>query len=600
MIKNSIKKQAGIIVLNSFLEIYLSLGSLYFSTGRFGLSMYQSYLKNKYIMMFNTLPVILALIWVFYLTKRIWCSFSVVSVITIVFTFVNYFKIKFRDDPFLMEDLQLFSEMKKMVGNYKISFNLDMILWILMTAVIAGVLYKVNRLYFDMSRKERWTGSIIGLVVLTGFIHFFAFNDEYYSKAENKGLINEWGSTQQFISRGYIYPFIYSSKNSQMEKPDGYKKEEAKRILEEYKDDNIPENKKVNIIAIMLEAYSDFSQYPQIEFDEENDPYAAFRRVQEISYHGNVITDIFAGGTVSTERRFITGADDYPNLRKPIPSYARYFDSQGYKVEGSHPCYQWFYNRVNTNENLGFQNYDFYENRYQELANGEIAADYILFQEIYNDLKESIAEKVPYFNFSVTYQNHGPYGKVNWYEKNYLKFKKDYTEETFNILNNYFWGIKSTGEELESLIHKLDKLKEPTVLIAFGDHKPWLGDQSSVYENLGIDFDLTTKKGVYNYYATPYIMYANQTAKDVLDNDFVGKGPSISPNYLMNEFFSLAGYEGSGFMKFTDEVREKITAHSNGVFIENGEVTDTLSPEGQKLWNQYKCVEYYYTNSKVD
>lgn len=61
-----------------------------------------------------------------------------------------------------------------------------------------------------------------------------------------------------------------------MKKPDGYNKKEIENSLKDIKEDDIPGDKKVNIIAIMMEAYGDFSVYPQIEFDSENDPYAAF------------------------------------------------------------------------------------------------------------------------------------------------------------------------------------------------------------------------------------------------------------------------------------------------------------------------------------
>lgn len=66
----------------------------------------------------------------------------------------------------------------------------------------------------------------------------------------------------------------------------------------------------------MMEAYGDFSVYPQIEFDSENDPYAAFNRIKDITYHGNLVTNIFAGGTVNSERRFITGSDECASFRK--------------------------------------------------------------------------------------------------------------------------------------------------------------------------------------------------------------------------------------------------------------------------------------------
>ena len=169
----------------------------------------------------------------------------------------------------------------------------------------------------------------------------------------------------------------------------------------------------------------------------------------------------------------------------------------------------------------------------------------------------------------------------------------------YNILNNYLSGIKNTGEELEKLIEEIESLDEPCVLVAFGDHKPWLGEGNSVYEMLGIDLDVSTLEGFYNYYATPYIMYANDAAKQITGNQFVGEGADIAPNYLMNELFEQLGYEGPAFMKITNSVRETITVHSGEIFVENGEVVDKLSDEDQQIWNQYKKYEYYFMNQKM-
>lgn len=585
----------GIVV--SFL---LSAVSLYFATDKYGIEMFQSYFENGYIVFLNTLPVFFSIMFVFLICNELWIGISITSILVIVLSLINYFKLLFRDDPLLVEDLTLFSEMKNMTGRYKIRINKDMIFWILGMTVVIFVVWKLRKIIkIEMQIRTRIISVIIIALCGIGCMNRFILNDEYYQKTENIALINRWGSTQQFISRGFIYPFLYSSKDAGMKKPDGYNKKKIENSLKDIKEDDIPEDKKVNIIAIMMEAYGDFSVYPQIEFDSENDPYAAFNRIKDITYHGNLLTDIFAAGTVRTERRFITGADAYPSLRKNTYSYARYFTDQGYCVEGSHPCYSWFYNRINVNDHLGFSKYDFYESRYSELANGEIAGDNVLFPELYKDLKNSIDDGIPYFNLSVTYQNHGPYSTEQLYDTSYVIKQEDYTDDEYNILNNYLSGIKNTGEELEKLIEEIESLDEPCVLVAFGDHKPWLGEGNSVYEMLGIDLDVSTLEGFYNYYATPYIMYANDAAKQITGNQFVGEGTDIAPNYLMNELFEQLGYEGPAFMKITNSVRETITAHSGEIFVENGEVVDELSDKDQQIWNQYKKYEYYFMNQKM-
>lgn len=77
------------------------------------------------------------------------------------------------------------------------------------------------------------------------------------------------------------------------------------------------------------------------------------------------------------------------------------------------------------------------------------------------------------------------------------------------------------------------------------------------------------------------------------------EGSDIAPNYLMNELFEQIGYDGPAFMKITNSVRKAITAHSDGLFVENGEVVDELSDEDQKMWDQYKKYEYFFMNQKI-
>ena len=89
----------------------------------------------------------------------------------------------------------------------------------------------------------------------------------------------------------------------------------------------------------------------------------------------------------------------------------RYFNEQGYYTYGSHPSYKWFYNRENINVNLGFQNYSYFENRYERLTDGSIAMDNIFFDDLYDMYREHLKKQEDKwcFSFNVTYQNHGPY-----------------------------------------------------------------------------------------------------------------------------------------------------------------------------------------------
>ncbi|MDG2764779.1 LTA synthase family protein, partial [Vibrio parahaemolyticus] len=202
-----------------------------------------------------------------------------------------------------------------------------------------------------------------------------------------------------------------------------------------------------------------------------------FHKLKEESYHGNLITDVFGGGTIETERSFLTGYHNHPRYYKDTNSFGWYLNEQGYYTEAMHPIYGWFYNRRNVNEYLGFQNFDYYENKYSKISE-YFFMDYNFFDFIIEGYENSTK---PYFNFSVTYQNHGPYSDEYKEGNDIIEFKEGYDRKAFNIVNNYLSGIKRTDAAIEKLIEYFRNQEEPTIVVLFGDHKPWLGNDDIGY-----------------------------------------------------------------------------------------------------------------------
>lgn len=578
------------VVMLISLGTLIGIISLYFGTANYPFLMFVSYFKFVSLLLLNILPVIFLIFFFYFLFNRVWLSFLVTSAIVIILTWVNYFKLSFRNDPLLIADLTLFFESLNMAGQYDVVLDWKMIVVIIV--VLVGTIFSF---FFIRMRISSWKIRLLSLIILLiiggiGLPRFYLDEKLYYS-IKNYGVANRWSQTEQFISRGFIYPFIYSFTTAKQEPPEGYVENEAEKILSNYEYSHIDEEKKVNIIAIMLEAYNDFSKFPEVDFKE--DVYKVWRELKQESYSGQLVTNIFAGNTVNTERGFLTGFTELWNFRKPVPSYAYYFREQGYTVEGSHPSYDWFYNRKNINEYLGFERYYFFENYFEEKAEGEIAKDDILFSEIIKLYEENKKTGKPYFSFNVTYQNHGPYkSEVSYGE---FIYKNDYSEETYNILNNYFGGIYQTNEQIKMLIEHFRKEDEPVVVVLFGDHNPWLGDNNSVYHELGINIDLSTEEGFYNYYNTPYIIWANDKAKDVLGKEIVGEGAMIGPYFLMNELFSVLGYEGNEFMKISNRLKEDIeVVHTNKRYIQFGELTNELTEESKQKLTEFLHAQYYW------
>jgi hypothetical protein len=261
-----------------------------------------------------------------------------------------------------------------------------------------------------------------------------------------------------------------------------------------------------------------------------------------------------------------------------------------------HPNFGWFYNRRNVNDYIGFDQFDYYENKYKAIQE-EPLMDWEFFDYIIKGYEESKEEDKPYINFSVTYQNHGPYSVEKLTDTEYLKNRSNYDEKTYNIINNYLSGIKQTDRALKKLIDYFQNEDEPTIVVFFGDHNPWLGDDQSGYKMLDIDLDLSTTEGFLNYYETPYVIWGNQSAKNVLDKDFKGQGSDISPNFLMAELFQYVGWEGNEYMSYLFDVKSQFTVNHDMYFNDNGKYVPKLTDDKLQVWKDFNSVQYYYSRN---
>ena len=161
-------------------------------------------------------------------------------------------------------------------------------------------------------------------------------------------------------------------------------------------------------------------------------------------------------------------------------------------------------------------------------------------------------------------------------------------------MNNYLGGLYDTQKEIKKMTDYFRSSSEPVVLVLFGDHKPWLGDDSVVYSELGIDIFGSSDESFYNYYSTPYLIWANDAAKSALGSDFNGQGPDISPCYLMNQVFNISNLQGPSYLKFTNELMELLpVTHTSGTRKENGVLTREISAEANKALDKARILRYY-------
>lgn len=536
----------------------------------------------------NALPVLLVLALLWLATGQAWISCLATGTLTFLLAGGNYFKVMFRDDPLQWEDLFLLREAAQMSDQYQVVLTPLMIVWIVVIVAFVLALFFLGR----GKPKLRWRlAALAGTAVVSVAAFFLAYTDDaLYDLMADRYAGDQ---RQAYAATGVIYPFVHSA-GSYLSQITAYDEGEAKDILNQFQDATIPANKKVNLISIQMEAMADLSIY---DIDGLSPSvYADFHALQKESYSGNLITDIFAGGTTETEWAVLTGGNQHGDFSTKTDSVAWYLKSQGYTANGAHPCREWFYDRKTVNPNLGLDDYLFTDNYYYQFIEpgADVAYDDVFFPDLEKRLTEYFeTSNKPLFSFNVTYQGHGPYeDEVAYWGTDFCT--GDYDEATRNILNNYFYVVQNSAGHLKEFTEFLDTLDEPVVLLLYGDHKPWMGNHGSIYEGLGISLDTATEEGFRNYYSTWYMIWGNQAAKDLLDQDFRGQGPDLSPCFLMNEVFELIGWEGSDYMQAQREIAHTLPVlHTTGWVEENGRLTPTPSEKARQMMQTFQNLSTY-------
>lgn len=569
------------------------LMNLWFGTGRWGKELFDFYFTQPYLVLLNELPFVLLILLLWALTNRAWIAFLGTGVFTLLYSWAEYWKLLGRSDPIIAEDLTVISEGMQMGVRY-ISFT-----WQILASAALVLLGTVICYFFLRGRLPRLLprlGMAALLIGAAALLYTNVYSNYYlYKSYPCWKRLNRWIESSVFISKGCMYPFLYSVKSAAVTAPEGYDAAEARALLERYPGDDIPEAEKVNVIVVMYEAFADLSL--RTDRITAADPYEAYHRLQSESLHGSLVTNIFAAGTIDTERCVLTGFSELTSFRRASWSWARYFADQGYALNGSHPGYEAFYNRRNVNANLGIETYYFKEDHYDALcSSGQIAPDAVLLPEIVRLCREDLKTADHVFSFNVTYQNHGPYpADTERFAHPYVP-AEGLDPEAWTIVNNYLWGAEDTGNQMLAMADLLREDETPWVLVFFGDHKPWLGDQNSAYAALGIDLESETEAAFHNYYDTEYLIWANEAAKARLGADLVGEGPAVSPCYLMNLLFEACGWEGPSFLKLSEEVRALLPVVStkdrylqNGVLVPGSELT----AEARQALTELQYAQYY-------
>ena len=567
--------------------------SLLLGIGMMDIQLFWDYFRHPLLFLLNWLPVLLFQLLLQALINRQWLAFLGTTLIFMTASVGNFYKLKFRSEPFLYTDLSSIRTAVGVAGNYDMTPNTRILLSIVF--VLLCTLFLLLFVRGRMHRISRWTLVILALLSLYPAWRFLYADDALYNSPATRSehVVDGWVQQLQ-VSKGFEYQFLRSMTDGRLRAPEGYSDTAVEAMLSTVKDADIPQDQKVNLLVFQLEAFSDLNTLGIPGIAEKT--YEDFYRLKDESLSGMLIANVFAGGTVNTERCFLTGSTYMHDYRSDAGSYVWYLDGQGYTTVGSHPHYESYYNRLNINRYLGFSDYWYRENHYEDLIADlpdPWLSDLVVIPEVTKQFLR-LASTSPVFSFNVTMQGHGPYSTGEYiYDASYWD-GSGYSDTASHVLNNYLGSVHETSALLWDTVETLRRSKEPVVLLVYGDHKPWLGDNNSVYRELGVDLNPGTWTGFTNYYSTTYLLWANEAAEQVLGHDLSGEGPAVSPGFLMKLVFDQLGWQGDRYMQLSNQVYQLTPImHTGGYYWENEAFTKAPGEAVKTALQRLTWLEYY-------
>jgi phosphoglycerol transferase MdoB-like AlkP superfamily enzyme len=404
----------------------------------------------------------------------------------------------------------------------------------------------------SLSQKER-LGRLSVCLPLAALFATQMDPTQYSFLREKLGIIPiVWDQNENYSHNGFIIAFALNLPMADVKSPAGYGPDAIDAIPARNYGYLSGPRQKPDVIMLMSESLWDPTRLSNVSFTP--DPMPTIRARQA----GNVFSPEFGGMTANVEFEALTGFSNaflpYGSIpyqqyvRRPMPSLATFFRSQGYAARALHPFSGWFWNRNEVYRAFGFEEFHTQETLPAMDKRGMFAADDSLVKEI---MREGDAAERPFFLFAVTLQGHGPY-EADRYAENTVDVAGNLSDDDRAALATYAQGVREADDSLKMLMDWAEKRDRETIIVLWGDHLPPLGN---VYPNTGyMPQQVATRKAPLDVmkkeHETPLVVWSSRKGarKDI---------GTVSPSQLPYYLLKTAGYEHPFYTGFLGRVQKK-------------------------------------------
>ncbi|MCI6831659.1 MAG: LTA synthase family protein, partial [Clostridiales bacterium] len=467
---------------------------------------------------------------------------------------VTYYSIAIRNAPISPWDLMAAGTAMSVLSGFDLTPPSQVIISIagvILWGILAGQLQRRGKFPKPMLR-ERLEAVAASLVLIISFSLIAIFGQGNF-------YVSTWRQVTANRQNGMLLNFVMNIGTMFNPKPSGYSATTAEDILANREDVYAveePNEQNPNIIAIMDETFADLSYLGDLHLENVDDvmPFVRSLSEKKNTITGHLVVPAWGGGTCNSEYEFLTSNTyaffqngSYPMLQyvhSETESMASVLSAQGYQTVGIHPYYGSGWGRSRAYPLFGFDQFLDVE----DFKDPEILRRYISDKSSFEKVIETYENKpegTPLFCFNVTMQNHCSYDTVYDNFPEPVEFQYD---TIYPLTKQYLSLIQRSDESIKELIKYFKKQDEPTIIVLFGDHQPYI--ENAFYNYLTSGSGKSSAEITMDEHTVPFFIWANY---DIDERD-MGR---ISANYLGPLTLDTANVEMSDYQEYVYSLMDK-------------------------------------------
>ncbi len=417
----------------------------------------------------------------FALSKRVWIFLVIQALVMGILYVGNAVKISFFGGPIMPDDVFALRSLLLILEGWRFFAAA-----IPLAAIASLVLFN-----FTMRHWSAYLASLV--VILLGIT--LVYNPAMILDPLDKHVGNSvWDQRSNYLWRGAtLYTLQEGARYFALAEtpPDPDEAQEAAENLL----NAAPEPKQVaggkpfmprNIHIVLLESFWDPNELKKAHY-KQNPLAPDFRKLWKSAGYSHALDPVFGGYTANSEFEVLCGFPIVKDnvkferqLLNAVPCLPHILADKGYRTVVSHPNVPVFWNRVNAYRNIGFQTYWSIQDFVLDDMNREFLSDASLYRQVMEKISASLDTKQPILDYIVTYFGHWNYplsesrpDKVS---------SRSRVEEVSTFANTIYYKSR----ELMAFLDQLRQRDPDGIIVVFGDHLPFLGENFAGYVDSGV------------------------------------------------------------------------------------------------------------------